>query len=309
MSAMLVCALLLVNNQPLPASLAQMYQHAYNCSQQTPVAPATPARIPAQAIKHYFPGRRRIWPVVAWYTPHMLSRVKRIRKTGARPALLLPALVRFDSNSGILDRLHQAVRLGAVPVATLRTRTVAGQHDALLYWCSLDMCPAAWYIPDGISLHLLDLKSGLYLTGPHWRGHPDWPVPARLLRLDSHHRLLPLYHHAQAINGTAAAFAVPDKAIWFMPRTAPYSWHFWGFDLERRSDGLQGNAVALFLLGASGLAVFLWSHIASISTTLVLYVTHLFTWLWLWVLAINLAVLAVSLFVGFGLKKRGEVNA
>lgn len=304
MNTVLACAILLTSKQALPAPLVQMYHHAYHCTAATSAPPRKPARTPVRTVRQYFPTGRRFWPVVAWYSPNLVSRVTRIRRHGVRPALLLPPLAQFGSRMDIVNKLQKATGLGAIPVVTLRRRTVASQHDALVYWCSLDMCPGAWYIPGGISLHLADLKSGLYLTGPHWRGHRHWPVPARMQRFDSQHRVMPMYHRVERVNGVAATLTVSNASTWFTPDTTPVAWHFLGFDLERTATGLQGDRVALFLLGVSGLSISLWSRIANLSNALILYVTHLFSWLWLWVLAINLVVLGVYLFLGTGFARR-----
>ncbi|MGB0955027.1 MAG: hypothetical protein ACPGZP_03405 [Panacagrimonas sp.] len=210
-ATMLLCAVLFLAPQPVPAQIESHYRQAYECPPTVP-APRRPRAEPIARVHHYFPAPARHWPLLAWNFSDLDAWMGKLSALGVRPGLLLPPMnTTLAADELLLQRLRDATHQGALPVATLPSADPLLQKQTLMFWCSLRLCPRAWYLPQGGSTSVALLLPGDYLCAPHWQGHPQLPLPARALSL-SGRRLRPLYAQNPP-PGASAAVMMPSAGL------------------------------------------------------------------------------------------------
>lgn len=277
LNTLLVCSMLFQAPNLAPDA-AQLYREAYDdCGTSTAT---TPARVPLQQITDYFPAEAHNWPVLRAEDPALLTQVNALVDTGIRPGVLLPQLhAAAPLPAKLRRRLTEARSAGALPIAQISGALPAAQRAARYRWCLSDLCPVAWYLPDGLRSDVSRLAPGLYLAAPHWQGHTDWPLPPRLLSLDSSHKIMPLLEYAPAAGGSAAVF---DPNAWRTfasgpPRTTQH-WRWLGIDFVADADGVYTGILGNAMLLIGGGCITLWQWSSSAHVDLLALISSNFSW-------------------------------
>jgi hypothetical protein len=214
---------------------------------------------------------------------------------GIHPALLLP-VVSLQSHEGfkLVSRLLAAQAAGAMPIASLSRTTPDDLRAARYMWCMLGLCPAGWYLQQGLNANLGLMPKGLYIVAPYWAGDPHLPLPNRELHL-SGHTVLPLHNDAPEAGGTVAVAKLSAYASVFTP-SAETRWRWLGVAFRRDTEGLHTNLLGRVLLTTGGASVALWSWISGLHSNLILIASTGLGWLAFGLAILNLLVIAVLLF-------------
>lgn len=245
-----VCALHLFSAMPVPTPLRALYRRVYRCA----VHEHASAPVALSRINEYFPHANRRWPIVTVHAD--ASRVRAWLRRGIHPGLLLaytqPAHLKFSR----LAHLRALVHAGAVPIAPLRAATPSRERAARYLWCMRGLCPAAWYLVDGVGQGLALVPQGLYLSAPHWQGHPGWPLPARAFRLWGRRVLVYYGRGAGSPAGVAAQSGLALSTPAFDPAPVAH-WRWWGIRFRQDQAGLETNWGGSMLLRAGRAATWL----------------------------------------------------
>lgn len=288
--ALLLCALLFETVAPIPDPIAETYRTAYDCPQGA-VHPQQPARAPLADVHRYFPAPARHWPVLRADDPALVGHTAALRAQGVRPAVLLPGMhEQLAADSALLERLRDAVRDGAVPVATLPDMDRRRQRATLQFWCSLRICPLAFHLPAGATTALAELMPGLYLAAPHWHGHEHLPLPARSMNIAGR-TVLPLFDDAPPAGGTAAARIGPLHEGLATPGLPGVEWHWLGLRLRHTAAGPELGLAGHAVLRIHGAAVRAWGLLTAARIDIVAPASRAFAWLSIAFLLFNLLII------------------
>jgi hypothetical protein len=288
MSGILLCAMLFSSPQHIPSTLETAYRRAFHCPAAAE-APQAPPIDRLERINLYFPDETKVWPVLPGNTAESQLLITAYGRRGIRPALLLPAIT--DTLAGdlsLLAQLRQARRAGGLPVVALANANPEDQELALKFWCSFSLCPAAWYLPQGVGLDIVRLLPGVYLSAPHWYGHPQWPLPDREMDRAGR-RILPLHERIPESGGTVAVIAAPPDAALYAPQLQPLHWTWGIIDYQSGGDGLQADSTGWLQLQVRALSLQLWSGVRSSRISLLASASDGFAWVSIGLIALNLA--------------------
>lgn len=289
MKTLLFCALLLHAEVSPPAPLVTLYEQAIPC---TSAGPDVPAAVPAEQVNDYFIGERSVWPVLALDTLEALSPEQAATMA---PGLLLPDLDATLGKRGALGRLRQAAASGARPIVVLEEPAPLRQRELLMAWCSLGLCPQAFYLARGATLRLSDLLPATYLSAPWLAGTPEWPLPHRPLELGGQPLLL-LLEADQRPQGRVAQRNLADPSMPLLrPVLAPIRWQLGGIEFHVSDGQLHTSAIGQAIMALYRGSLTLWPALERGQGRLVLWASLGFAWLSLVLMVFNLAWLGTGL--------------
>lgn len=291
---MAVCAIAFSSTQVIPATLAQTYQTAFTCPADITKVPKM-AQAPLADINHYFPATPTYWPVLRADSPNLARQARAWTMRGVHPALLLPTdPMRAMKDSKLIAHLLAAETAGAMPVASLSRTTPNDLRAARYMWCMQGLCPAAWYLQQGVDTNLALMPKGLYIVAPYWSGDPRLPLPNRELHLSGHTVLL-LHNEAPKAGGTVAVTKLSAYARVFTPSNET-RWRWFGVQFRRDAEGLHTSLLGRVLLTVGGASVALWHWVSGVHSNLILTASTGLGWLAFGLAILNLLVIVVLLF-------------
>lgn len=304
MSALLaVCAIAFSSSHVIPATLSQTYQTAFTCPAEISKIPKI-ARAPLADINHYFPATPTYWPVLRANSSNLAGQARTWSMHGIHSALLLPTdPLRAMKDSKLIAHLLAAQAAGAIPIASLSRTTPNELRAARYMWCMLGLCPAAWYLQQGLDANLALMPKGLYIVAPYWSSDPHLPLPNRELHLLGH-TVLPMHNDAPKAGGTAAVAKLSGYARVFTP-ACKTRWRWFGITFRRDTEGLHTSPLGRVLLTMGGASVALWYWINGLHSNLILAASTGLGWLAFGLAILNLLVIVVLLFQR-RTPKRGE---
>lgn len=290
MKTLLFCALLLQADVPPPAPLLALYEEAIPCTVVD--APRVPAEVPAAQLNDYFVGERSVWPVLALDAFEALGPAQAAEMA---PGLLLPDLDQALGRRDALGRLRRAAASGAQLIITLEDPDPLRQRELLMAWCSLGLCPQAFYLPRGATLRLADLLPATYLSAPWLAGTPEWPLPHRPLELGERGLLL-LLEADQRPQGRVAQRRLADPSVPLLrPVLAPIQWRLGGIEFHVSDGQLHTSAIGQAIMALYRGSLTLWPALGRGQGQLVLWASLGFAWLSLMLMVFNLAWLGTGL--------------
>lgn len=291
MTTLVICAIGFISAQPIPDGLRNLYLQSYHCP-STPTVTLRPARVPLVYINSYFPAAAKEWPVLRGGDPDLVEKAQSWILKGVQPGILLPVNAEQAlRNKSLFNRIKTAVRNGALPIAWLRAPLPRVLWAARYVWCMSGVCPAAWYLPEGLSHDQTLLPMGVYLVAPHWVGRNNLPLPYRVLRFGTQ-TLLPFQKLLPAAGGVAAVLHVRESIHAFTP-TVSMRWKWLGVSFERDNSGLHTGVSGKVLLAVGGGSIRVWSMLKAWQGNIPMVLSENFSWLALVFGVLNLGVLSL----------------
>lgn len=282
MVSLLFCAMLFQATSEPPDILLDFYRQAFPCVEGD-ASPARPAAQPAHRLNDYFPAQRRIWPVLE-SREGQETLLNAYVESGVRPGLLLGELTTALSDRQQLERLREASRLGAYPIAPLQREDLGRQSELIMAWCGLGLCPRAFYLVDGVDASIHGLVEATYLGNSQ---DAEWPLPHRLVSVDGS-QVLPLLEHDELANGHAAQRTPRAGLPLHGVDPLPVEWRFYGIHFRVDDDGLEtslGGKVASVLYS---LSLRLWPALSQQAFSILFWLSFLFAWLSFFLVIVSL---------------------
>ena len=210
-----LCGVWVHSATPLPPEIPALYRQAFGCRSKPPPKDES-SILPYPGLSAYFPTTPRYWPVLYGADTVLLREVRYWKRQGIHPILLLAGNAYASSPSRKVIRWKTAIKEGAIPFFSLYPETPARLQTLTNLWCFRGICPAGWYLPNGVGSAISFLPKATYLVAPHFQGRDDWPVPLRELHWNGA-VLYPLFQDLQIAGGTGAVTAFVPKNITFSP--------------------------------------------------------------------------------------------
>lgn len=295
----LICAVSFFSSLPMPGALQHLYHDTFDCT-GVPQVTTAPARAPLTEVNRYFPEIPRYWPLLRGDDPQLVEKSRAWLAKGVQPGILLPTNLRkVWADSAVQRHILEAERAGALPVAELRPPLLRSLRAARYIWCLSGACPAAWYIPGGLSQDIALLPKGVYLVAPHWGVGAEFPLPNREMHLWGR-TIMPLHFVTPSVGGVAAVLN-PSSGAWAFAPAVKLRWRWMGIEFVRTNTGLHTTLAGRTVLALGNGFVSIWETLNAWQSEVLFVISKNFGWLVLVLGFVNL----LALMLMIALRRRG----
>lgn len=294
-SIVILCAVQFFSQEPIPLILEEIYKKSYSCEQFVPLQKDLVVQ-KLENVNRYFPAQRPSWPIIvnSLDTKNVVD-IKKWIKNGIRPGFLLPENHLEDPH--LFDQLKKLREMGAIPIATLKERKKSKLEAKRYYWCMHGVCPAGWYLPDGINETVKFLPKGLYISASHWYKKPNLPIPDRMIEFCDKN-ILP-WNQIKVLFNTEEIRKDPFVSHYFTPKINE-SWKWLGIEFYYTQGQLHTNFIGKIILGVGEFSFWIWDRIHLIKINFFSWINENFSWL-----AVAIALLNIIMLIGSIIRKKG----
>jgi len=291
-SIIVLCAIKFLTHDPIPPMLEDIYKTNYSCEKFQPLQKEL-ATDKIENVNKYFPAKRPSWPLIINPLDQKSEQIaKEWIDEGVIPGFLLPD--KKVKNPELFQEIEKLRKAGAIPIAPLKDRLKSTLESKRYYWCMHGLCPAGWYIEDGIDEVIELLPKGLYISAPHWYEKPNLPIPDRMINLNGK-EILP-WTQIKVLNNddNKTNQSVMEERSYFTP-TIQEHWNWLGVDFYYKQDKIATNLIGRIMLDVGKLSFWMWDRFHLININLFSLINENFSWIAVLIAIFNIILLVISI--------------